>query len=1564
MFLRWLHTFWKVFWSTLMILLVLFLIIGLIGFGVLQLPVSKSYIANQVERVFDNQFEGTLKIERVSGLMPLNLTVHNAKIYSPDDSNSAVLKLSSAQIRLNLWDLIQQKLTIIGFNLTDPILLLTEVDDQLTLSSAFRRTLYSNRILTERGNDPLFVEIYAPTLEFENGIVSIKDVKMPDGIDLPSSFTIRDISGSVFVEFTEDQRFLDFGQVSALFEGTEWDEITINGQLFSDNHYLELNNFRLLTANSSISFNAQAAPIDLNAGALSDQFKNAEYRFDLTGSSLDLQSLRKHFTGIPDLNLIVETELLLQGTTENLYLDRFLTYSGQSAIQLTGEIVNAGSGDFQFYTTLNNLVLHSDEAAILFGNYFDSEALQSLSELSVNGTLNGSINRLDTDIVLSSDNGTINLDATTTLIYPYHYEALVQLDSLDLSPFIARGIKSGFLNGRIAIAGSGFTPDDVDIRLAADLDESRMNHIEISKGKIELNYSIEQFSHVIVLQNDDSYLETSGNVTWFDEDRIVSATGTFRNIDVQYLLQNPNLPQTDLNFSFNTDFQGAKPDELYGRLSFQTDDSVIGFDTLRAHQFYMDLNSPSNTERQLRLTSSFFDAELNGTITPTLLMDMYAHWEGFAIERVSKEILFDDQMSQFTAASPFPLDENPSVSLSLNVVFKDLELLQYYFTPDPFINSKATLQANITADTERFLITSSLYDESFSTKELSVNALNVNLTSSLRYSEPLKRFSTIDLQLNADNIQLKNIVFETPYVNASMRDDILMIMAASDKVADELRFNITSLISLSDDNLSLLIDNFYLGNERYSWITEGEPRLIYNKQETLQFDQVIFSNNNEYIEIDGVLSSNPTDSLLYSIRNLDLEKISDLIGGRVIFSGFLNGEFTSRTLTGIPSIQGDILVSQGKLDNRIVGDVHLNSIYSPEIERFETSISVFTDPEKYSEYLDSNNDLGQNLQLKGYFKAPDDITGDTLFYFDADLEEIDLWFVRVIIPTILDEVEGRATGSGFIYSTNDEFNFNAKLNIEDVKARPAFTNTEYRLNGNLEFDRYDGLYFDGITLRDPQNGTGILSGTIDLSNFEPINYFDMTLDMNNLHFMNNTYDPDVPFYASARGSGQVRLTGTNFNPFLRTSVPVTLSSNTRVSIPLQETAEFEQDRRFIQFVDNFDISTIRRGITSTNSVNGANGNGTDSPAEDLTFAELFTLNLQFLADNPISTELIFDRVTNEVLSATGTGQMRLLLEDQNFTMFGRLNIQGGDYQFVSGDIITRRFQIQDGGNISWEGDPANARLNVTANYRARPDFSILSSTGGSTFNPDARQRFPVDLILNIGGTLTEIENDFFFRIPTGIEGTLDPTLAAQVNNLNRDEELKLWQATSILLTGSFLPISDISDGGAPVTENLTRNIVVNPLLSSQVINPLLSNQINSLLRSDIAFDVDVNLTTFNEIDLGIALRLYNDRIIFRRDGQITGEQSDIGDIGATYRINRTFSLTAFHRQDPTLSNTSANESRQSQEINGIGLEAQVQFNTWQEFKQRISDTFRRVFARKENAKEEEIEETLAKLPYN
>lgn len=127
---------------------------------------------------------------------------------------------------------------------------------------------------------------------------------------------------------------------------------------------------------------------------------------------------------------------------------------------------------------------------------------------------------------------------------------------------------------------------------------------------------------------------------------------------------------------------------------------------------------------------------------------------------------------------------------------------------------------------------------------------------------------------------------------------------------------------------------------------------------------------------------------------------------------------------------------------------------------------------------------------------------------------------------------------------------------------------------------------------------------------------------------------------------------------------------------------------------------------------------------------------------------------------------------------------------------------------------------------------------------------------------------------------------------------------------------------------------------------LLSSQVNALLGSRINnLDVDFNLSGFNQADLGVALRLFNDRLVLRGQSQFdqgnTTEQggAQLGDLGATLRINRALSLEIFHRRDPTLRALAS----ETETINGIGLEAQYQFNTWDELGQRMWASIRRMF---------------------
>ncbi len=1559
MILRFIHTIWKFFWRTFFVLMVIGILLIGIAIGLLQIPQSKDYIKNEIETTFNEQFEGNLTIGNVSGFLPFTAKAEDGYIYAPGDSLNPVLSFESAEIKITWWELIQRNLVISSLEVTSPTIHIGFIEDDLGLSKAFQQKEQQPQspILDQDGTPRLLtrISIFAPSISVIDGQVDVDStVELPDNLQLPSPLFVQNLNFTVFLEITDTEIFFDLPDFIAEIPDSPYEFVELRGQFYNDNRYFELNRFRIGTELGNADFSFEASPVNIFRENIGEQFKNASYRFQITESSFKSGLVRQFTDAYPDFENDLELELISEGTAEEYYIDKLQANVGESSVLISAQAYHLFSPEFAYFARLENVVIHPEKLDWISNTYFDGQYDLERYQLStIRGELMGDYTALNTDFRAETQAGSLFLNGSLSFDEPITYDLFFEVDSFDITPFLADTVNTSIIRGSITLGGTG-TGQEASFTSTIDLSQSQIYGHYADSFIAELIYSSNQFNYDIRGGDTEFFFSASGLYGFGDGQKTLVTEGEVQNLDIKTFYHDFHADTTNFNSTFSTNLEWTSQDDLTGRVSFEIAPSTINTDTLRAHQFYADLQDIHQDSRRLRITSSFIDGEISGTLQPELIRDYAKYWSAYLKERAGEEFLFNPDYFEPEPASEWAFydGENRAIDIAVDMNVKDLSLFRKYVPDLPDLQSSARFSASINTSQERFLITGSLLDESFRYGDIAAENFNAAFTASFRHDSKLKESSTVDLQLSSDQTEIRGIELKDSYLNLTMRNDSLGVVQYFERLEDDLRVESAFTGFLRPDKFEVIIDELSAGTSEYDWYAEGNPVISYTEEKKLNIEQLVLMSDTDYIEIHGTYSPDPDDVVEYTVREFNLSRISDLIGGRIQFSGILNGDFKTQTLTRIPSIEGNINFEEVRIQERLIGDISLNSVFNSETNQFDTEIHVFTDPEKYPRYYERNDGIGQDLLLTGYFKLPDaDIDPDEyLYYFDADLRQVDMWIVTFIVPDIVPEVEGNSSGEGYIWGTRDDYDFFASFDITDVFARPAFTNVGYILNGELDFSRHDGLIFKDIELRDSRNGRGLLYGQVDLDDFSPTTVLNLTLDLDDLHFMNNPYDPDIPFYGSIYGTGQVQIIGTNFNPMLRTTRPVVLSPRSRISIPLEPEIEFEQDRRFIQFVESFDMPFWDRHLARLDRQNEEE----DGP--DLTFLELFTMDLQFQASDPVNVRLIFDPVTNDILSTNGTGQVRVLLEDQDVSMFGRFNITGGDYQFVTGDIFTRRLTLQEGGSISWSGDLVDASLNVTAVYRARPNISTLMSVSGPASTADPGQRIPIELVLQIGGTITAVENDFFFRVPTGIEGTVDPTIASQISNLNQNEDEKLIQATSILLSGNFIPSSGAQ--GLGLAEGLSGTaVVVNPLITSQVINPLLSNQINSLLRSDITFDIDFNLTAFNEVDLGVALRLFDDRVILRREGQITGEQSDIGDIGATYRINRTFSVTAFHRQDPTLAYTSGVETRQAQEMNGVGLEAQVQFNTWQSLRARISSAFRSFFGLQDRKESED--ESLA-----
>uniref|UniRef100_UPI003566829B translocation/assembly module TamB domain-containing protein n=1 Tax=Fodinibius sp. TaxID=1872440 RepID=UPI003566829B len=823
------------------------------------------------------------------------------------------------------------------------------------------------------------------------------------------------------------------------------------------------------------------------------------------------------------------------------------------------------------------------------------------------------------------------------------------------------------------------------------------------------------------------------------------------------------------------------------------------------------------------------------------------------------------------------------------------------------------------------------------------------LTANFRSDRPLRASSSIDFKADVGTLHSNLTDMDSVGIDFALKQDSLYYHQRIKNIGKDASFNLELSGGITDSSLVTSVEAFYLGNDSYAWVNQGRPSLHFMERERVMFNDFSFENEDEFFQLDGALSGSRDDSLSYTLRDINLARISDLVKGEIDFGGVLNGGLMTQSLMDQPTIQGQLEVDRFTLNDRLVGDISFNSSYSPPNDRFDTRIEVFTDPQKYKSYLQENDGVQQHIVLDGYFSTDNSAAErDSLFYFDADFKQIDMWVVRLIVDNIFQQMEGQATGEGYLTGNFDDFDFHADFEAQNVFAKPEFVNTNYFINGPVTFDRQDGVILDSLSVMDTKGGSGTLWGTIDLNDFNPRTYLDLSLAMDGLQFLNSSMDPDVPFFGNVSGSGTVRLSGSNTDMYMRTQNPLRVTNDSRISIPLMEETELTETGKFIRYVDSFDLRG-RGGAASSEEDEETQQERLQRQIEDMTFSERFDLDLQFNTVDNIAVNLIFDPVTGEELNARGSGQMRISMQDQEVQMFGRYQIASGTYQFVTGEIISRRLDLQSGGTIVWEGPPDNARLDISAIYHARPNISTLISEGRiESQNQGNSQQVPVDLIVNITGTLNSVENSYYFELPSSLDLSSNPTLSYTINQINRDEQQKLLQATSILFTGQFIPTQGAGSATASLSQNLTRgSTVLNPLLSNQVISPLLSNQINALLDSDVSrMDIDFNLNAYNEVDLGIALRLYNDRLILRREGQITGGGPQttlgdrIGDLNATYRISRRLSLTAFHRQNQILSNfgSQSQAGDVTPSVDGVGLETQFQFNTWQELWNKIMGT--------------------------
>ena len=1458
---------------------------------------GKNWIIQTVERVFSERFESELYIESIDGVLPTRIILNNVGVvYSGENQSTpdTLIQIDKAELNLRFWDLMYGQIFIEGVYLLNPQLnLLADKDSTSILSKAFtskQKGVQRDRYISDQ------VKMYVPSLRIENGYVHISPALFAkSGFKQSLPTELSSINARIFLELLPNQRYLDIQEFRVLLPGYPLSFAELSGQFFSDQRFADVNKFTVKTPASTLTISASLEGLDINTTDWTSRFDQTKYTISIQETSLSSREVSQFLPELrlPETNVNISCKA--EGTLVQLRMDTCSVGLDDSVLEWSGKIDDLPQKEQrQFQLTVSKAKI-SEKLLKAITNDQTLPWISVVSTFDAQGSVDGNMDSISVDLNAKTQKGAVRLISTLGFTTDFNYSGQLNIDDLALDQWPQLNMKNSTISLSSSFDGSGFGKD-ASLMFKSIFSGSTLRGIKVQSAILDATYEDRVLRFSSSIQSDAGNSSVSAILDVSKQIPSSTFNGVVDSLNVAGLFTDLELPKTNLNATFSGNLKGSNLSDIQGKFSFDGSPSTINGDLIDGIQAYADILR-NGDELQARLTSTFIDASISGSFD---LQQIYLHgqyWYGTIKDQINAEFLQTSTVSSvLTPDSDYILP----IRLQFNANIKQLELLNRFFKNNPIGESNSTLSGSILADEQRLLLDLSLIDPSLKVNNTILNRVDLKLTTAFQANSSFGETTNIQILSNIGSLQQGSITLEDITTKGSILNDTLKLEQTIVGFGKAARASYTMQAALQDSVINVVFPNFFLGNNQYSWKAVGLPSVRLLPNERVEFVDFTFQNDNQEVQLSGILGNDLSEVLGLDISNLDLSKISDLLELRFDFAGTMNGSIVSRGLRSVSTVEGQLLLENVAIDSRTLGNITLDSQYNPVTNVFDTQLRInnnFTD----ERVVQADEVITNNIVLNGFIDLEtDDPSVDDIFNFDANFEEVNLWAVRYLLLDVFTSMEGKAYGKGNLRGNLKRLEFDSRFTVEEAKVSPVFLNTNYVLNGDLRFNDREGIVFENIQVRDDKRGTGILSGRVDMNDFKPEKYLDINLRMNRLEFLNNRYDPDVPFFGVVSGSGEVRLSGPNNKPFVQTIRPITVTPNSKLTIPMLDETAINQQTSFIRFVNQF-FERNNQLIVSPEQK--------QDNVQTRSFTDIFQLDLQFNMPQDAAIEFIFDPVTNEYLTTRGTGSVRMTLETGNLGMFGSFDIDRGEYNFVGGDIFTKKFKIRPGGTVIWDGLAQDPRIDVVAFYAARPNLAPLG-TGRDI-------RVPIDLVLNLKGRLATIENDFYFAYPSNFDTDLS---ASELNILNSEAQ-KLLQATSLLITGNFLPV----DTGANSEQN-TQNRITQAGLGQ-----LLSSQINNVLNSSLSnFDFDLNLTGFDQADLGIGLRLFDDRLELRRDGTIVGEQTNIGDLEATYRINRFLSIEIFHRQDIN-SNRRVSQNGSLDRVNGLGLQYQVQFTSWRRF---------------------------------
>jgi hypothetical protein len=1029
------------------------------------------------------------------------------------------------------------------------------------------------------------------------------------------------------------------------------------------------------------------------------------------------------------------------------------------------------------------------------------------------------------------------------------YEGTVRTAGFELGKLLGDEslIRDVAVNGKVS--GVGFDPDAARINATANIASVwvkgyRYRNISVTNGRI----TRQEFDGLISINDPNLQMTGEGNVNWGRGRQAFDLVGDVRRADLRAL----GITSQPLVVSTQADvrFQGLTLDELLGRIHLR--DTRL---TLQGRSVHLDtldlLATRRDGERLLAMRSEAFRLRARGNYQfSQALRDVQQLVEeyrlNFAGDARATEAYYRRKRRQTI----------PDYNINLTLDLKRPNPLLHVFVPQLSVSDSTHIEGSFRNGATSILqlggTAKALQYDSIRAEQVSFDLLTSKLPDA---PDVLAQASVTSTRQRLPGLGRT----EQFYVEGVWDQDKINFSSSLAQSGTTNRAQINGALDFLPNAVQIVFRQSGVNLLGREWIiAQDNAIVIAGGGHEITVPNFSLSNGRQQILATGEVSDDPTRTLHLEVKDLELATLSSLtrqnMRGRVNATGDVRGIFGQ--LVSAARLTVDSLY----FDNTLIGNVAGVANWDNAASRLGTNLTVLRE--------------GQNVLSVAGSIAPTGAPQDQL-NLTGTLNDAPIKLAEPFLAGVLTNLGGTGRGTLRLTGPFSAPSLRGTVDVRKGQLTFAYLNTTYTFEDQIRFFE-DRMAFRNIKLRDVLGNVGTLDGSIYHQGFNDMR-LDLRANFRRLQVLNTTRRQNELYFGTAYASGDAAVTGPVDN--LVINVRARSESGTRLSLPLDNATTVSQ-ASYIKFVN--------RNLPDT-----AQAAATRAPVD----LSGIRLNAIFDVTPEAYMEVILDETTGDVIRGSAAGQLRMNIDTRGeFNMYGQLEVVRGAYNFTLQGLVNKEFQVRPGGNLTWNGDPMQGQMDVTAAYTQRTSLAPIlgSSDDGSGASASSAVYASVTAVMHLTGDmlLPRIQLGLEFNdAPSSAEGPLTTFLS----NLRNDEQELNRQVFSLLLFRQLTSVGGFNNAALATGSNAVQNSL-GQILSTQL--GLLTSQIDQNL--EIAFNLDgVTEEELRNLQVRLSYSLLQGRLRVTRFGGVTSntgsdpnsptttpQTSLIGDLGLEYFLRQ------------------------------------------------------------------------------